>query len=86
MNESFYKNVNQLIQRTIKSFIIISLSEKTMFFGMKDPSSTFGAPTHIPDRDPLYWRHYGGLITAAAARNLMLGAQLKQPTLHLEKH
>ena len=57
-----------------------------MFFGMKDLSSTFGAPIRIPDRDPLYWRHYGGLITAAAARNLMLGAQLKQPTLHLEKH
>ena len=82
MNKSSKKLVQK---RTIKSFII-SLSEKTMFFGMKDPSSTFGAPTHIPDRDPLYWRHYGGLITAAAARNLMLGAQLKQPTLHLEKH
>ena len=57
-----------------------------MFFGMTDPSSMFGDPICIPGRDPWYWRHYGGLITPAAARNLMLGAQLKQPTLHLEKH
>ena len=57
-----------------------------MLFVMTDPSSMFRDPTRIPGRDPWYWRHYGGLITPAAARNLMLGAQLKQPTLHLEKH